>query len=196
MADALPAMIRALPVLLIVGLLIAFRILGSQFPEHLPNFQPLAAVFFCGALLARSWKGFAIPAGIWLVTYPLGVGHTDSFSFFAVTLISLGVIFLLGQQLSKKGAMAMLFGSLAAAAAFHLITCGYSWLASPRYPNTLTGLWQSVWTGAPGDIMPSWIFLRNLAAANFLFTAVFLAARMRMPMKPAFSSKQDLAESR
>ena len=188
-------MIRALPVILIIGLLIAFRVLGSQFPEHLPNFQPLAAVFFCGALLARSWKGFAIPAGIWLVTYPLGVGHTGSLSVFAVTLLSFTVIFLLGKQLAKKGFVAMLFGSIAAAAIFHGITCGVAWVADPRYAKSVAGLWHSVWAGAPGDILPSWIFLRNLATANFIFTAVFLAARLRMPMKPVFSAKQGLAET-
>ena len=188
-------MVRALPVLLIIGLLLAFRVIGSQFPEQLPNFQPLAAVFFCGALLARSWKGFAIPAGVWLVTYPLGIGHTGSLSVFAVTFCSFALIFLLGQQLAKRGMLSMLFGSLAAAAIFHGITCGVAWAADPRYAKTLAGLWHSLWAGAPGDVLPSWVFLRNLAAANFLFTAVFLAARLRMPLKPALCAKQDLAKS-
>lgn len=195
MVDAPADMARALPLVLVIGLLLAFRILGAQFPEHLPNFQPLAAVFFCGALLASSWKGFAIPAGVWLVSYPLGIGHSGSLSLFLITLGSLGLIFLMGRHLSTKGVMAMLLGSLVAAATFHLITCGFSWLASPRYPNHLLGLWQSAWAGAPGDLLPSWVFLRNLAAANFLFTAVFMAARTRMPAQAAFSSKQDLAES-
>lgn len=188
-------MVRALPILLIVGLLIAFRVVGSQLPEHLPNFQPLAAVFFCGALLAGSWKGFAIPAGIWLVTYPLGIGHTGSLSVFAVTLLAFAVIFLLGQQLAKKGIWAMLFGSIAAAAVFHGITCAAAWLADSRYAINLTGLWHSAWAGAPGDILPSWVFLRNLAVANFIFTSVFLAARLRLPLEPLFSAKQDLAEA-
>jgi hypothetical protein len=188
-------MIRALPVFLAVGLLIAFRVLGSQFPEHLPNFQPLAAVFFCGAILARSWKGFAIPDGIWLLNYPWGIGHTGSISVFAVTLFCFTLIFLLGQQLSKRSLTAMLLGSIAAAALFHGITCGVAWAADPRYAKTLAGLWQSLWAGAPGDVLPSWVFLRNLTAANFIFTAVFLAARLRMPMKPAFCAKQDLAET-
>lgn len=186
---------RILPVVLVVGLLIAFRAIGALFPDQLPNFQPLAAVFFCGALLARSWKGFAIPAGVWLVTYPLGIGHTGSFSVFAVTLISFGLIFLLGQQLAKRGMMTMLFGSLAAAALFHTITCGVAWAVDPRYPTTAAGLWQSLWRGAPTDLLPSWVFLRNLAAANFLFTAVFLAARLRLPAQSAFSRKEGLAES-
>ncbi|MDX1681119.1 MAG: DUF6580 family putative transport protein [Akkermansiaceae bacterium] len=188
-------MIRALPVVLIIGLLIAFRVVGSQFPEQLPNFQPLAAVFFCGALLARSWKGFAIPAGIWLVTWPLGVGHTGSLSLFATTLASFALIFLLGKQLAKHGNLAMLFGSIGAAAIFHLATNGVAWLADPRYPNTLAGLAQSLWLGAPGDVIPSWVFFRNLAAANFIFTGLFLLAQLRLPKVGAFSTKQDLAQS-
>ena len=199
--DARAVMVRTLPVLLIIGLLLAFRALGHWFPDQMPvNFQPLAAVFFCGAILARSWKGFAIPAGVWLLTYPLGVGHTGSVSTFAVTLVSFGVIFLLGQQLSKRGMATMLLGSIAGAALFHFITCSAAWstgfwMEESRYPMSLSGLWQSIWLGAPGDVIPSWVFLRNLAAANFLFTAVFIAARMRMPLEPIFSAKQDLAES-
>ena len=37
---------------LLVLLLVVFRIVGSVFPETVPNFQPLAALFFCGALMA------------------------------------------------------------------------------------------------------------------------------------------------
>jgi hypothetical protein len=48
------------------------------------------------------------------------------------------------------------------------------------YPKTIEGLWQSVWSG-PIGYGPSWIFLRNLAAANLIFTAVFLLARVRLP---------------
>ena len=194
-------MTRALPLVLIIALLLAFRAAGALFPEHMPvNFQPLMAVFFCGALLARSWNGFAIPAGVWLATYPLGVGPMDSFTTFASTLISFGLVYLLGQQLAKKGMIAMLLGSIAGAALFHFVTCSVAWSSgfwadSSRYPMSLTGLWQSIWLGAPGDILPSWVFFRNLAAANFLFTAVFIAARLRMPLEPVFSAKQDLAEA-
>lgn len=194
-------MVRALPVLLIIGLLIAFRVIGSFFPEQLPNFQPLVAVFFCGAILSHSWRGFAIPSAVWLATYPLGIGHTPSFTTLAITWVSFGVIFLLGLQLVKKGVWAMLLGSVGAAIVFHLITCTVAWgsavwMETSRYPMNMAGLWQSVWLGAPSDKIPSWVFLRNLTAANFLFTAVFLAGRLRMPIRPAFSAKQDLAQSR
>jgi len=184
---------RHLPLILAVGLLLAFRVLGSLMPNTLPNFQPLAAVFFCGALLATGWRGFALPLGIWAITYPLGVGHTGSLSLFATTLAAFALIFFLGKSLSQKGFVTMLLGSLAGAALFHLMTCGVAWIADPRYAKTMTGLWQSLWLGAPGDVMPSWVFLRNLTAANFLFTGVFLAARMRMPKITETSSSQSLA---
>lgn len=188
-------MTRHLPLILIVALLLAFRVVGSFLPENLPNFQPLAAVFFCGALLATSWKGFALPLGIWLVTYPLGVGHTGSLSVFATTLASFGLIFLLGKALSEKGLLTMLLGSIAGAAIFHLVTNGVAWIADPRYPNTLAGLAQSLWLGAPGDVLPSWIFFRNLAAANFLFTGIFLAARLSLPKIAKTSTSQGLAST-
>jgi len=172
---------RYLPLVLIVALLIAFRVAGSLFPETLPNFQPLAAVFFCGALLAPGWRGLAIPLGVWAVTFPLGVGHTASPLEFATTLAAFAAIFFLGKALSKQGFVNLLIGSALSAVAFHLITCGASWLTEPFYAKTLQGLWQSVWTGPVDSKIPSWVFLRNLTAANLLFTAIFLVAQMRLP---------------
>ncbi len=172
---------RYLPLCLIVGLLIAFRVLGSVFPETLPNFQPLAAVFFCGALLATGLRGFAIPLAVWAITFPLGIGHTSSPAVFLTTLFALTLVFFLGKNLSTKGVPALLLGSIAGAVTFHLITNGAAWLGDPRYAKTLTGFWQSLWLGAPGDVLPSWVFLRNLTAANLIFTGVFLAARIRLP---------------
>lgn len=174
-------MTRYLPLCIIVGLLIVFRALGSAFPEALPNFQPLAALFFCGALLASGWRGFAIPLGVWAVTFPLGMGHTSGPAVFLTTLVAITIVFFLGKSLSTRGIPTLLCGSIAAAAVFHLITNGAAWLGDPRYAKSLAGLWQSLWTGAPGDVLPSWVFLRNLAAANLIFTTVFLAARIRLP---------------
>ena len=178
-------MTRYLPVCIIVGLLITFRALGSAFPETLPNFQPLAALFFCGALLATGWRGFALPLGVWAITFPLGIGHTSSPAVFLTTLLALTLVFFLGKNLAKRGMTTLLLGSIAAAITFHLITNGAAWLGDPRYAKTLGGFWQSMWTGAPGDVVPSWIFLRNMTAANLIFTSVFLAARIRLPKATA-----------
>ena len=175
---------RYLPLILIAGLLIAFRIVGSTFPESLPNFQPLAAVFFCGALLAPGWRGFAIPFGIWAITFPLGVGHTSTPLDFASTCLALMVIYLLGKALTHRGIPTLLLGSALAAVVFHLITCGAAWVTDPLYTKNLEGLFQSVWSGPLTSKIPSWVFLRNLTAANVLFTAIFALAQLRLP-KPA-----------
>lgn len=172
---------RYLPLALIVGLLIAFRVLGSVLPESQPNFQPLAALFFCGALLAPGWRGFAIPFGIWAVTYPFGIGPVSDLPIFATTLLALAATFFLGMRLSKRGLPTLLLGSILAAAVFHLITNGAAWIGDPMYEKSLTGLWQSLWVGPPGSSIPSWVFLRNLAAANLLFTAIFAGAQLRLP---------------
>ncbi len=172
---------RYLPLILVVGLLIAFRVLGSAFPETLPNFQPLSAVFFCGALLAPGWLGFAIPFGVWAITYPLGIGHVSDASMFASTLLAFTTVFFLGKPLNRKGIPILLLGSVAAALVFHLITNTAAWIGSPLYAKTFSGFWQSQWTGSPTSTLPSWVFLRNLAAANVLFTGIFALAQIRLP---------------
>lgn len=182
---------RYLPLGLLIGLLIAFRILGSVLPSTQPNFQPLVALFFCGPLLASGWRGFAIPFGIWAVTYPLAQGPVWDFSIFLTTLIALSVTFLLGKRLAQHGFPALLGGSIIAAIVFHLITNGIAWMGDPTYQKSLTGLWQSLWTGPPNSPLPSWVFLRNLAAANLLFTAIFAGAQLRFP-RPAISPRQSV----
>ena len=177
---------RYLPLSLIIGLLIAFRVVGSVLPESQPNFQPLVALFFCGALLAPGWRGFAIPFGIWALTYPLGIGPVANVSIFITTLIALGVTFLLGKSLASRSLPILLTGSVVASLVFHLITNGAAWLGDPMYQKSLGGLWQSVWSGPVGSALPSWVFLRNLTAANVLFTGIFALAQIRLP-KPMAS---------
>jgi hypothetical protein len=184
---------RWLPLGLILILLIAFRVLGSAFPETFPNFQPIAALFFCGAFLATGWRGFVIAFTAWVVTYPVpalfqGFNLLGSPAVFLTTLAAFTVVFVMGKFLTQRSLPVALFGSVGAAVVFHLITNGAAWLGDPRYAKTLTGLTQSLWTGLPGDPLPSWVFLRNLVAANFLFTAVFLSARIFLP-KPVEYSK-------
>jgi len=180
---------RHLPLVLILCLLVVFRALGAAFPQAMPNFQPLAALFFCGALLAGTWRGFVIPLVAWVVSYPLPLlfqsgsvaGPVADPVIFGSTLFAFGVTFLLGRSLATRSLPTLLLGSLTAALGFHLLTNGAAWLFDPRYAKTLGGLVQSVWTGAPGAPLPSWVFLRNFAAANLLFTGIFLSARVCLP---------------
>jgi hypothetical protein len=179
-------MTRLLPTALIILLLIVFRIVGSAFPETLPNFQPLAALFFCGALMHRGWQGWAIPLAAWALTYPApamiegNAGHLSA-GVLLVTALAFAATFLIGKKLSGAGFATLLGGSIAAALTFHLITNGAAWIGSPLYPKNPTGLWQSLWAGPAGSATPSWVFLRNMTCANLLFTAVFLSARFALP---------------
>jgi hypothetical protein len=184
----LRAMHRLLPFCLILGLLITFRALGSALPENQPNFQPLAALFFCGAWWIAGWRGFAVPAIAWLATYPLPAVFQGNAQFLSpgvlvVTFLAFAVTFLLGRAMAEKPAPLMLGGAVVAALVFHLITNGAAWLGSPMYPKSVLGLWQSVWAGPPGSPIPSWMFLRNMMAANLLFTAIFLLARHRFTLR-------------
>lgn len=177
---------RLLPLALILILLTAFRLIGSAFPDTLPNFQPLAALFFCGAILAKDWRGWAIPLAAWLVTYPAPAvleGNADHLSFgvIAVTALAFAATFFIGKSLAGKHAAVLLAGSVGAALAFHVITNGAAWIGSPMYPKSPFGLWQSLWAGPVGSPIPSWVFLRNMTAANLLFTAIFLSARFALP---------------
>ncbi|KAB2642215.1 MAG: hypothetical protein DVB26_03325 [Verrucomicrobia bacterium] len=176
---------RTLPLLLILGLLLVFRILGAAFPETMPNFQPLAALFFCGALMAGGWRGFILPLAVWIISYPLpGLFQSGPVSdplVFGCTLLAFGLTFSIGKSLASRGLPTVLLGSLTAALSFHLLTNGAAWLFDPRYAKTLGGLLQSLWTGAAGAPVPSWVFLRNFAAANLLFTGIFLSARICLP---------------
>jgi hypothetical protein len=174
-------MTRYLPLALIIGLLIAFRAFGLMMPESLPNFQPLVALFFCGAMLAPGWRGFAIPAGIWAITYPFGIGPVWDFPTFVTTLLALVATYFFGATLARRSIPIVIGGSVIAALAFHLITCTAAWLGDPMYQKTVSGLWQSLWTGPQGSPLPSWIFLRNLVAANVLFTTIFATTQLRLP---------------
>ena len=105
--------------------------------------------------------------------------------------LALVATFFLGKALSKQSFPTLLAGSALSAIVFHLITCGGAWITDPLYAKNLEGLFQSVWAGPIGSKIPSWMFLRNLTAANVLFTGIFLAAQMRLPkvatLVPAFA---------
>lgn len=168
---------KHLPFALLFVLLVVFRLLGFLQADWLPNFQPLAAVFFCGALLCRGVKGFLYPLAIWAVTYPPKHFFVEPAAF-PTTLAAFAAVFVLGSVAREKKVPILLAGSLVAAVLFHLITCTAAWLGDPMYAKTAHGFWQSTWTGPSGSPLPSWVFLRNMAAANVLFTGLFLLARL------------------
>ncbi len=171
-----------IPALALVALLIAFRALGAAFSHEMPNFQPLPALFLCSVVFLRGTKAWALPVVAWLISNPLASmlqGYAP-FAHGGVTVAFLALLLtgVMALPLRKSNSPALLLGGgLVAALLFHLVTNTAVWLADPLYAKSGEGLWQALWSGRPTDVMPTWIFLRNLAGANLLFTALFLLAR-------------------
>jgi hypothetical protein len=171
-----------IPAVVLLLLLVAFRALGAMFSMELPNFQPLAALFLCSIVFLRGTKAWALPVVAWVISNPLASalqGYSPfasggtAIAFFAL-LATAGLALPLRKTPSAPMVIA---GGLVAAVFFHIVTNGAVWLADPTYAKTGEGLWQALWSGRPTDPMPTWVFLRNLAAANVLFTVLFLLAR-------------------
>jgi hypothetical protein len=189
-----------IPALVLLVLLVAFRALGAMFPADLPNFQPLAALFLCSIVYLRGTKAWVLPLAAWLISNPIasmlqgynpftpGGGTTIAF----LTLLATGAMALPLRKIASPGVM--LVGGLLAAVFFHLVTNTVVWLGDPGYAKSGQGLWQALWSGRPTDAQPTWIFLRNLAAANVLFTALFLLARRSW--SPAEKSAPTLVHTR
>lgn len=171
---------KALPmILLLVALLIAFRFLGALQPDWLPNFQPLAALFFCGAACLRSRLGMIVPLAAWLVSFPLVnamYGNAADTSGLLIVLAGFAVVALIGHSLRGRGAGVMLGGAVASSLAFYLVTNIACWLSDPLYTKDLQGAIQALWTGPVGFAQPTWVFLRNSLGADVLFATIFLVA--------------------
>ncbi|WP_338690298.1 DUF6580 family putative transport protein [Haloferula helveola] len=164
--------------LLLVGLLIAFRVISAA--GFLPNFSPLPALFLCSIIFFRGTRAWLLPVLAWVVTDPL-VSIIQGYPVIGPHHVGIAVgllaSVLLGLALRRRPSNAnVLLGSMGAAFLFYFVTNLLSFLGDPLYAKNVTGFIQSQWTG-PQGFPPTWIFLRNLAAANLLFTGLFLAAR-------------------
>jgi hypothetical protein len=187
-----------IPAVVLLALLIGFRCLGAAFSHEMPNFQPLPALFLCSIVFLRGTKAWALPVVAWLVSNPLA-SMLQGYSPFAhggviVAFFALLLTGVLALPLRKSPTPAlMLGGGLVAGLVFHLVTNVAVWAADPAYMKSAEGLWQALWSGRPGE-MPTWIFLRNLIAANVVFTALFLLARRSWT--PALGMTPAVAQTR
>lgn len=175
---------RWLPTALLVLLLVGFRILGAAMPETLPNFQPLPAILLCGIVFLNGSQKWLVPLAAWLVTDPL----TSLLQNHAVTGwhhleigLGLGATALIARQVRNSYSLGKLLGAAALSAfAFYFLCNLVSFVVDPLYAKNLTGFLQAQWTG-PVTNGPTWPFLRNLLAANLLFTSLFVLARKALP---------------
>lgn len=178
-----------IPAVLLIALLIGFRALGAAFSHEAPNFQPLASLFLCSVIFLRGTKAWALPIGAWLISNPLATalqGYNPFSSGGGVVVAFIALLLTAAIALPMRRFTSspplVLGASLAAALFFHLVTNVAVWAGDPLYAKSADGLWQALWSGRPTDPMPSWIFLRNMGAANLLFTALFqIAQRVWIP---------------
>ena len=178
------AMQRWIPAFLMISLLIGFRLLGSAMPETLPNFQPLPALLLCGVIFLTGPQRWLVPLIAWLVTDPLtsllqgypvfGWHHLEILLGLAATT---GVALWVRRSPTRLNLMA---GAALSALAFYFLSNLVSFIVDPLYAKTLTGFAQAQWNG-PVGYGPTWLFLRNLLAANLLFTTLFSLAFQSLP---------------
>jgi len=175
---------RWLPALLLIALLAGFRVLGSTFPETLPNFQPLPAILLCSLIYLKGAQRWLLPLGIWLVTDPFAsaLQNHPLFGWHHLgILLGLAATAYLALTVARKPGAAVTFVAAGIAAiAFYFLSNTVAFVTDALYPKNLQGFVQAQWTG-PVGYGPTWIFLRNLLGANLLFAGLFLIARASIP---------------
>jgi hypothetical protein len=116
-----------------------------RFIPHWPNFTPISAMaLFGGAYLGRKRLAFLIPfAAMFLSDLFLGL-HKDMWAVY----IAFGLTVYFGSLLRKNIKFtSILMASVISSVLFFLLTNFASWLSSPFYPQTFTGLLQSYIAG-------------------------------------------------
>ena len=183
---------RWIPALLLVALLAAFRVLGSAFPEKLPNVQPLLALFLCSLVFLKGNVRWLIPTVVWLLTDPFTslMQNHDVLGWHHLAL-ACGIAATAGiawYARRRPTALAVMGSAALSAGIFYYLTNLISFATDPLYPKTVTGFIQAQWTG-PTGYGPTWVFLRNLLAANLAFTGLVLMARRSLPVVSASPSQ-------
>jgi hypothetical protein len=178
-------------VLLLTGCVL-LRVLNGAFPEVIPNISPLMALAYVGAMyLPRAWGWLIGPAALFVtelafleVNYRTdGSGQFFSawtvvaFLVYAATYIGASAF---GRWIaSRKSLVKILTGSLLCSLVFYVVGNTYSFAYDlvvhlpEGYPPTFAGWWQANTTGLPG-YLPTWVFLRNGAVGDLVFTVLLL----------------------
>jgi len=91
--------------------------------------------------------------------------------------IAFAVIGCLGLLLQGRASLKTLLpASLAASLIFYVATNTVSWMFDPAYAKNVAGFIQAQTTGHPAyAATPTWMFFRNTALSDLLFTALFVA---------------------
>ena len=172
-----------IPALLLILSAIIYRIATGLFAQSdsigLLNFAPLAAIALCAAAYFPHKYKFTVPMAALLISDVVLNAHYG-FSLLSPFVLShyiaFAIIGCLGLMLQGRASLKTLLpASLAASLLFYVITNAVSWVFDSAYAKNLAGFVQAQTTGHPAyAATPTWMFFRNTAVSDLLFTALFV----------------------
>lgn len=179
------AIILAITLLLVAAF---FRVARLDLLPTLPNFAPVMAIAFCGALLLPGWMAIVVPGAALIASDLLLNAHYGTGLIGGAELIRYacyGVAIAAGLALRNRPArLPVTFGVVTAnALLFYVVTNTAAWFTNPAYTKSFAGLVQSLTVGVPG-FPPTWVFFRNSLLSDWFFTALILTA-VALATRPA-----------
>jgi hypothetical protein len=169
--------------LIFVALFAALRI-----PGLLPsNFSAVYAFAFCAGVFFTGAMAWWLPLGVMLAT-DIGLNvfyyHTAPFGLYLLLNYAVYAVLIgLGRWFGRRAPfLKLIFGGLAGAVIFYLVTNTLSWLQDPAYAKTIAGWIQALTIGHPEIHPTTWEMFRNTLLSGGLFTALFAgAAKLTAP---------------
>jgi len=152
-----------------------YRVIRLELLPELPNFSPVMAIAFCGALFLPGRLVFFVALPALFVSDLILNWH------YGVPLVDAGMIPIyacygfaiwMGYLMRGRNLAWIVSAVLVNAIVFYLVTNTLAW-GSLNYPRTIYGWLQAVTVGLPG-YPPTWMFFRNSAFGDLLFTGLFL----------------------
>jgi hypothetical protein len=176
------------PALILTFAALLYRLLFilAGAPGDWANFSPLASIFLCSGLFFSAKRAILFPALGLLLSDVLINAHFNA-PLIDTRMIPgyfcFGMIFLLGAWLRRlhiTRPIPVLLTALSSSILFYLVTNTIDWyfdapvpLLVQLYPKTFAGWLQALTVGHPG-FPPTYLFLRNSALSDLLFTSLFL----------------------
>lgn len=172
-----------IPAFLLIVSAIAYRIVIGLFAEPgsigLLNFAPMAAIALCAAAYFPVKYKFTVPM-IALLISDIVLNMHYGFSLFSPFVLShyiaFAIVGCLGLLLQGRASLKTLLpASVAGSLIFYVTTNSVSWLFDPAYAKSIAGFIQAQTIGHPAwAATPAWMFFRNTAVSDLLFTALFV----------------------
>ena len=172
-----------IPAFLLIVAAVAYRIVTglaiTSGTTWLSNFAPMAAIALCGAAYFPARYKFTVPLVALLISdvvLNMHYGFSLFSPFVASHYLGFALVGGLGLLLQNRASLKTLLpASFAASLIFYVVTNIVSWAFDPGYVKNFGGLLQALTVGLPAySATPTWMFFRNSAMSDLLFTGLFV----------------------